>query len=183
MMTGIFHIAEKKINLERLKQLAQKPPKVYPYVPISSLTLKEVEKCMKLKSTTEMDLELYQFIAPVDLCDAHSNVLKSCQVAFAKDEKELARLTLGLLLGYANKIVSSNAKVVRPLNFGTNGCIWKFGSVTLRRMKSILWGRPDYHLWYGKRANTAVNVVVVQSKGPGTGIAQALCYMGKFLYS
>ncbi|KAJ5908571.1 hypothetical protein N7495_001253 [Penicillium taxi] len=187
LATSINDCDEKKITFDQLIARACKymthGRKEYGTLAIGSLSVEEVQQCLKIKPTKN-DLELQQDIQPLPMGISFDHVLSSTQKAFAMSNESGMRLILNILLTNAHDLVSSLPAPGRKLRFGTEGA-WSYGPVTLKRegereRKYMLSGRPDYHLWYGSQADTAVNVVVVEAKRPGLaglGVGQALAYM------
>ncbi|OQE95623.1 hypothetical protein PENNAL_c0002G09025 [Penicillium nalgiovense] len=176
---------DRKVDETQLRKTAEEVDEAsqqYKTISISSLSLKEVVKVLKLK-LDDKDSE-FKHVSPVQLPPILVGTLALIESASSRSPSTEAsiRWVINALLLNAHRIASSHVPYAQPINIQTERP-YKHGPVCLKREKVILSARPDYGIWYGDNETVYLNVLVVEAKKTDheSGVAQALGYMGEYL--
>ncbi|KAJ5543602.1 hypothetical protein N7535_006026 [Penicillium sp. DV-2018c] len=148
-------------------------------VAISSLTLKEVEKSLRLRlDKKDCEFQRVELIPPPQLLLDQLRLIAGASSRSASTEASI-RWTIDALLLNARSIAASRTHGINPINIQAERS-YSYGPVSLRGASVMLSAKPDYGAWYGKDEAVELNVVIVEAKKTDleSGVAQALGYMG-----
>ncbi|KAJ6152247.1 hypothetical protein N7497_006566 [Penicillium chrysogenum] len=168
-----------EIQLRKTAKEVDEASQQYKTIPISSLSLEEAVKVLKLEHD-DKESEL-KHISPVQLPPHLVETLALIKRASGSSTPTEAsiRWVIDALLLHAHSIASSHVPYAQPINVQTER-LYKHGPVRLNHRKVMLSARLDYGLWYGDNEAVCLNVLVVEAKKTDLegGVAQALGYMG-----
>ncbi|KAJ5926539.1 hypothetical protein N7516_008312 [Penicillium verrucosum] len=186
LKTKVLKFLDNLIDRHQLKEATDElnaQSKQYKTVPISDLSLKEVEKCLRLEFDSK-DTEMKD-VQPLPLPPRLVSTLGLIERTFghSRINEASARWIVDSVIINAYETATSTIRNAQPLNVQCERG-YKFGPVTLNRQKVVLSGRPDYSVWYGESESLCLNVLIVEAKGQIRGtnpIPQLLAYIGTYL--
>ncbi|CAG8013712.1 unnamed protein product [Penicillium nalgiovense] len=171
---------DRKVDETQLRKTAEEVDEAsqqYKTISISSLSLKEVVKVLKLK-LDDKDSE-FKHVSPVQLPPVLVETLALIESASSRSPSTKAsiRWVINALLLNTHRI-ASHVPYAQPIHIQTERP-YKYGPVRLKREK-VMSARPDYGIWYGDNETVYLNVLIVEAKKTDheSGVAQALGYMG-----
>ncbi|KAJ5965040.1 uncharacterized protein N7479_004916 [Penicillium vulpinum] len=180
---AIRRFLEHKIDTQEMARILETPEKPEPLA-VTSLSLRDIEKILGL--TQVMDDE-FDFVVPIPVPQDLKLWSEKSDRAYGSScaNEASIRCKLNLLLICAHDLVSSSTnKSARPLAVQKER-IWAYSPVEWEGKIRMLWGRPDYGVWYGEKEDFDLNLVIMEAKRPncGTqGVPQALAYMDTTVY-
>ncbi|KAJ5251626.1 hypothetical protein N7489_002036 [Penicillium chrysogenum] len=183
LRSSVRKFLDKVIDERQLKTATDKVEgrmKRYDSVPVSDLTLKEVERSLRLEYDAN-DLEIKN-VQPLPLPPHLVTTLDLIEQAFGRSRPTEAstRWFIDSITLHAYTTAISDLTNARPLNIQYERT-YSFGPVTLNHKRVILSGRMDYSVWYGESEALCLNVLIVEAKGGAKSkdpIPQLLGYMG-----
>ncbi|KAJ5826579.1 hypothetical protein N7447_003342 [Penicillium robsamsonii] len=167
--SSVRKFLDKRIDEQQLKTATDKVEgqmKRYDSVPVSDLTLKEVERSLRLEYDAH-DLEMKN-VQPLALTPPPRYVF-----GFSRPTEASTRWFIDSVTLNAYTTATSNLTNAQPLNVQCKRT-YSFGPVTLNHKRVVFSGRIDYTVWYGESEALCLNVLIVEADP----IPQLLGYMG-----
>ncbi|CDM27677.1 hypothetical protein DTO006G1_7785 [Penicillium roqueforti] len=183
LRSSVRKFLDERIDKQQLKTATDKVEgqmKRYDSVPVSDLTLKEVERSLRLEYDA-YDLEMKN-VQPLALPPHLVTTLALIEQAFGRSRPTEARTRwfIDAVTLNAYTTATSNLTNAQPLNVQCERA-YSFGPVTLNHKRVVFSGRMDYSVWYGESEGLCLNVLIVEAKGGAKSkdpIPQLLGYMG-----